>query len=251
MVKTRVVALVSGGVDSMCSLVYWLSKGYDASVVFFDYGHKASRKELETVKGIVSELNSVAVERKWGRVIDLLVLDISFMKKLWKGTQLVDETVDIKKEYERTVVVPIRNIVMLTIATAYAYTLLEQGVCDKAIVVLGSQYSDVEPRKDTGEPMYPDCSPECFLSIESALKICHFRDRRGIEVWTPSIAMLKKSELLKMCYNTVGDLVYRTWSCYKGLEKHCGTCESCINRRKAFKEAGIPDKTEYLETLSY
>ncbi|MEM1928310.1 MAG: 7-cyano-7-deazaguanine synthase [Acidilobaceae archaeon] len=83
--------------------------------------------------------------------------------------------------------------------------------------------------------------------MESALKICHFRDKRSIEIWAPSTAMLKKSELLKTCYEMVGDLVYKTWSCYRGLEKHYGSCESCVNRRRAFIETGIPDKTEYLE----
>ncbi|MEM1928296.1 MAG: 7-cyano-7-deazaguanine synthase [Acidilobaceae archaeon] len=247
MTAAKVVAVVSGGVDSFCSLVYWLSKGYNAVVLHFDYGQKASRRELEVVREIVGELNEIATRKEWGVVEELLVLDMSFMKRLWRGTQLVDETVEIEREYERTVVVPIRNIVIAAIATAYAFTLLEQGLYSKAIVVLGSQYDDVKPREDTGEPRYPDCSPECFLALESALKICHFRDKRSIEIWTPSMALLRKSDLLKICYEMIGDLVYKTWSCYRGLEKHCGSCESCINRRRAFEEAGIPDKTEYLE----
>ena len=38
-----------------------------------------------------------------------------------------------------------------------------------------------------------------------------------------------------------------TWSCYKGGEKHCGKCGTCMERREAFELAGVPDPTEYLD----
>ena len=36
-----------------------------------------------------------------------------------------------------------------------------------------------------------------------------------------------------------------TWSCYKGGEKHCGKCGTCVERREAFALAGVEDTTEY------
>ncbi len=39
----------------------------------------------------------------------------------------------------------------------------------------------------------------------------------------------------------------RTWSCYKGLEKHCGRCGTCTERKEAFAPAGIPASAEYEE----
>ncbi len=38
-----------------------------------------------------------------------------------------------------------------------------------------------------------------------------------------------------------------TWSCYKGGDKHCGRCGTCIERKEALAEAGIPDPTDYLD----
>jgi len=32
-----------------------------------------------------------------------------------------------------------------------------------------------------------------------------------------------------------------TWSCYKGGDKPCGKCGTCIDRAKAFEENGIKD----------
>jgi len=37
----------------------------------------------------------------------------------------------------------------------------------------------------------------------------------------------------------------KTWSCYKGGEKHCGKCGTCVERREALAAAGIEDKTIY------
>ena len=36
-----------------------------------------------------------------------------------------------------------------------------------------------------------------------------------------------------------------TWSCYRDGEKHCGKCECCVNRKKAFQEADVVDPSEY------
>ena len=36
-----------------------------------------------------------------------------------------------------------------------------------------------------------------------------------------------------------------TWSCYRGGDKHCGKCGTCVERKEALSDAGIDDPTEY------
>lgn len=36
-----------------------------------------------------------------------------------------------------------------------------------------------------------------------------------------------------------------TWSCYKGGERLCGRCGTCVERREAFHLAGVADPTDY------
>jgi 7-cyano-7-deazaguanine synthase in queuosine biosynthesis len=31
-----------------------------------------------------------------------------------------------------------------------------------------------------------------------------------------------------------------SWSCYKAGEKHCGVCSSCIGKKWAYSDLGIP-----------
>ncbi len=225
----RAVSMVSGGPDSIGYAAQWRAKGYAIYPLVFDYGQKGS-KEIE----VALELSVMLGFEK------PMVLDVSSLKNLWMGTQLVDNEVDVKGEYEPTVVVPIRNVVFLSLASAYALSI------GADVVTYGAHLNDIAPREDTGEPLYPDCHPDTALAFEQVLRVAHFPvGAKKLEIWSPAREGLTKAQNLKRSYGLLGDLIYKTWSCYLSESKHCGACESCLNRHRAFIEAGLLDKTPY------
>ena len=74
--------------------------------------------------------------------------------------------------------------------------------------------------------------------------------KRGLEgkptqIKSPIID-LKKAEIIKEGVRLNAPL-HLTWSCYRGGEKACAKCDSCLIRLKGFKDAGIEDPIQYEE----
>jgi len=91
--------------------------------------------------------------------------------------------------------------------------------------------------------VYPDCREEFVEAVEKALRLS--LDHPGFRVLAPFIRC-RKAEIVALG-SSLGVPYEYTWSCYKGLEKHCGVCSSCRERKRAFKEAGVHDPTEYMQ----
>lgn len=221
----KAVTIVSGGLDSSGVAAYWRDKGYEIYPLTFDYGQRA-RQELKCAEKITRTLG--AKNHK--------IIDISFMRELYGSTNvLTDPTKFIPSSFQSNIIVPIRNAVFLTIATAYGFSLGAE------IVAYGAHLTD--------QP-YPDCRPEFSRRLIEALNLGEIDaiksgDHPPAEIWSPAIAGLSKSEMLKVSYRLLGETVFRTWSCYSDGEKQCGVCESCNNRKAAFRQAGIADLTDY------
>jgi len=224
--KMKVVALVSGGMDSTGFASQYGAKGYEVYPMIFRYGQKGE-KEVEV---------ALSLCRKLG-FHEPMVVEMEFMKGIWRGTQLTDEGVEVKGEYRPDVVVPLRNAVFLTLATAYAHTVGAEKV------LYGATLSDTEVDGRTGWVKYPDTTPLFSSLLSGALAVGHFN--RLVEITSPAQEGMDKVECLRRSFRVMGDLIYETWSCYLSGRLHCGRCESCLNRKEAFRRAGIEDRTEY------
>ena len=225
----KAVIVFSGGVDSVCSAAM-LSPRYELYGISFSYGQKAD-KEIKTASMFAKKL--ALKEHK--------IVDIGFMREIYADSNVLTSTsMPIPNSFEYSIVVPIRNAVFLAVASAWAYTL------NASLVAYGAH---------TGDSNYPDCRPQFAKRLVSAFNQGErdgIRDglRKNLKVWSPYIEGLSKSELLKRGYDVIGDSVFKTWSCYAGKRYHCGVCESCNNRKAAFKDANMHDGTRYLSTDS-
>lgn len=221
----KAVVVFSGGIDSVCICAYLKSK-YDLYGISFSYGQRAN-KEIKIAKTFSKILG--LKEHK--------IIDISFMKSLYGETNVLTSSKDkIPHKFNYSIVVPIRNAIFLSIATAWAFTL------NASLVTYGAHKDDQN---------YPDCRPSFSKKMERALNEgeldgIKFGIRKKIEIWSPFRGGLTKSELLKKGHRVLGDKIFNTWSCYDNKKFHCGTCESCNNRKAAFVKAKLLDKTKYL-----
>jgi len=221
----KAVTIVSGGLDSSGVAAYWKNNDYEIFPLTFDYGQRA-RQELKRAEEISRALG--ATNHK--------IIDISFMKDLYGSSNvLTDTSKSVPSSFQSNIIVPIRNAIFLTIATAYGFSLGAE------IIAYGAHLSD--------QP-YPDCRPEFAKKLMDVLNLGDIdaiksADHPAAEIWSPAIGGLSKSEMLKISYKLLGDKVFRTWSCYLDGEKQCGICESCNNRKAAFKQGGITDFTDY------
>lgn len=229
MVK-KAVAVVSGGPDSISYAAVWRDRDFEIHPIVFDYGQKGT-KEIRTLKKLSGRIGFK----------EPMVLDISSMARLWKENQLTDSKVRVQDRYSPSVVVPLRNGVFLMIASAFSLTI------GATHVLYGAHLSDASMPQGGTEALYPDCTPQFASSLEEAIRIGHFSDAPRIELWSPAKEGLTKSELFKLGWATLGSALYQTWSCYLSGRLQCGRCESCRNRKEAFKAAGIPDETEYAD----
>ena len=222
----KAVILLSGGLDSTTALYLAKSQGYEVYSICFDYGQRHD-KEIECAKNIAD---------KAGVKEHILV---KTNMNAWGGSALTDKNIDIPEGDENRKDIPItyvpaRNMIFLSYAASYAEVV---GAQDIFIGVSQVDYSG-----------YVDCRKEFIEAMENAINqgtVCAVVQDKKIKVQAPFMYMTKTQEVeLGM---SLGVDYSDTWTCYKGDELPCGTCDSCLLRIKAFKEAGFEDPLKYKE----
>lgn len=215
-VKNSLMVL-SGGMDSVTMLHEYAAE-IDAAVNF-TYGSNHNARELECARYHCKLLG-----------IELIEIDLSFIGRYFHSSLLAGPDAVPSGEYNfdnmKSTVVPFRNGIMISAAAGLAEN---RGLKH---VLIANHAGD--------HALYPDCRDSFVKAMSEAVKAGTYE---GITVKAP-YTLLSKTEIairgkrLGIDYST-------TYSCYRGLEKHCGCCGTCIERRQALSEAGIVDNTEY------
>ena len=211
------VIVLSGGMDSVTLLHDYRSR--IALAVTFDYGSNHNAREIECAR---QNCEALGVEH--------IVIPLDFMGKYFKSSLLEGADAIPEGCYSdqgrKSTVVPFRNGIMLAIAAGLAES---RGL--KRVMLANH---------DGDHTIYPDCREDFIASMSRAMMEGTYAN---VEIFAP-YTTLSKGEIARRGA-LVGVDFSKTYSCYKGGEKHCGRCGTCYERREAFREAGIPDPTIY------
>lgn len=215
----KVVVLLSGGMDSTTLLYHNIKQGNEVFPISFDYGQRHN-KELIAARNICEGLGIVT---RWklvnlSNIGYLLPSALTGVGSIPNG-HYEDETM-------KLTVVPNRNMILLSIATGYA-----QGIGAK-FVSYAAHSGD--------HAIYPDCRPEFFYKCGETIGLATGGE---VALEAPYIK-LSKADIVRIG-SGIGVPYKKTWSCYKGGDKHCGSCGTCVERKEAFLLAGVEDPTEY------
>ena len=157
-------------------------------------------------------------------------IDISSINDLLQGSSLTGD-IDIpeghyEEESMKSTVVPNRNMIMLSLAIAYAVSI---GT-DK--VYYGAHAGD--------HAIYPDCRPEFLEKMNSVAAIANYE---AVNIYAPYLDGNKET-ILQDGFKMGVDYA-DTWTCYNGRQEACGKCGACQERLEAFKAVGKDDPLMY------
>jgi len=222
------VVLLSGGLDSATTLAVAREAGFAAHAMSFRYGQRHAI-EVDAARRVARQLGAVAhtiVE------IDLRALGGSALTAdlpVPKGRHPTALESGVPITY-----VPARNTIFLAHALGWAEVI---GAADIFLGVTAVDYSG-----------YPDCRPEFIEAFERMANLATraaTEEGRPLRIHAPLIA-LGKAEIIRRGV-ALGVDYSLTTSCYDpgpgGVA--CGQCDSCLLRRRGFREAGLTDPIRY------
>jgi len=224
--QPKAVVLLSGGLDSTTCLAVARAEGYALYAMSFRYGQRHLR-ELDMARAS-SELFGVRKQI----VVDFDMRTIGGSALTGDGEVPRDVPEDRIGRSIPPTYVPARNTIFLSFALAWAEVL---GSRDLFIGINAQDYSG-----------YPDCRPEYIRAYETmaALGTRAGVEGRPVRIHTP-LAGLSKAEIVRKGA-ALGVDFSLTHTCYDppAGRAACGRCESCLLRRKGFREAGMDDPLE-------
>ena len=221
----KAISVLSGGLDCTVATSAY-ANDYDIHAITFNYGQKSFKQELKASKEICKKMN-------WAHE----VIDLPWLSKISTSSLNTSEDIPEVKEDElddlekskssaSSVWVPARNMVFTSIATSYAESIGAE------IIIVGWDREEAAT--------FPDNSKEFLNAFNELIEI---GSPDNIKIEAPAID-LNKEEIVELGVK-VGAPMELSYSCYAGREKHCGVCESCMRRKRAFKKLKINDPTEY------
>ncbi|RCX30355.1 7-cyano-7-deazaguanine synthase [Thioalbus denitrificans] len=211
-----VAVLVSGGIDSAALAVELAGTHPVVHPLYLRHGLQWEETELAHLRRFLA-----AAERPALRPVSVLELPVADL--YGRHWSLSDGAVPDHSTPDEAVYLPGRNLLFLAKAGVWCE---RHGVSAIALAPL------------KGNP-FSDNSPEFYAAMERVLELAlGFR----LEILRP-YAALTKAEVIRRSSRLPLEL---TFSCMDPRQgRHCGRCNKCAERHRAFREAGVEDRTEY------
>ena len=209
--------VLSGGLDSTTLLHEY--KERTALAVTFDYGSNHNGREIACARRQCAALG-----------IEHIVIPLSFMGEYFKSSLLSGADAIPDGGYDtdnmKSTVVPFRNGIMLAAAAGLAES---RGLKHVLIANHGGDHA-----------IYPDCRRPFVEAMDLAMREGTYIN---VSILAPYTDITKADIVARG--SKLGVNYADTYSCYKGSERHCGTCGTCTERKEAFAVSGVPDPTSY------
>lgn len=222
---TKALVLCSGGVDSTTLLALAVER-YGAQNVYalsIFYGQKHER-ELQAARAVTAHYG---VEQ---RFLDLAPIFSDSDCSLLAGSDVAIPHASYAAQMELetdglvSTYVPFRNGLFLSSAASVALSLGCSVVCYGA-------HAD-----DWAECAYPDCSPAFVDAMGNAIEL---GTGGNLQMAAPFVHWSKARIVEEGLKRAVPYEL--TWSCYEGSDEPCGTCGTCLDRKRAFELNGTID----------
>jgi 7-cyano-7-deazaguanine synthase len=217
-INKQIAVLISGGLDS-CVLMSDLSQKYARVYpIYVKNGLLWEDMELYWLRRFLK-----AIGQETNRIREIVILNQPVQDLYHGHWSLTGNNVPDYQSDDPSVYLPGRNLLLLTKATLFC------AINDIGTLALG-------PLK--GNP-FPDSSKTFFRSFEKAAS-------SGLDFPISIITPYRnrsKEDVIRQGRSLPLEL---TFSCIQPIGRyHCGICNKCAERQKAFKNAGISDRTIY------
>ena len=231
---TKILVLASGGLDSTVLLYKAVKEVGAKNVIAMNtfYGQKHAKEQQYAewqCKHLGVELHNVDLSQIFSFNKDCSAL-LQGSKMNIKHESYAEQLKELKEEGKAptvTAYVPYRNGLFLSYAAAVALQL----DCDT--IYYGAHADDAAGRA------YPDCTPE-FIRAQTVAIVEGTAGK--VHMTAPWWNMNKSAVVAEgISLGMTHEEFEQTWSCYEGGDEPCGTCGTCIDRKKAFEDNGIND----------
>lgn len=218
-----ICVLVSGGLDSAVLLHRLLASGRRVLPVYVRCGLRWEKAELYWLRRLCRAMRSP-------RLAPLCVVDAPLAALYGSHWSLRGVRVPSARSADRAVYLPGRNLVLLSYA---ALVCARRHLTTIALGVLSSN-------------PFGDASPRFFARFAACLAQALHQPMR---VLTP-LRHLTKARLIRSAARQVP--LELTFSCLQPRGQwHCGRCNKCAERQRAFRKAGLADPTCYCSSRGH